>query len=216
MKQRIITGILFFILIFLFLVLNLFVIPIIFFLFIGLYELYKIYMINKKIENYLLFYLMVFLIGLFSINFIDMSKMLGTSYLAILLISCMVNDSAAYFIGKKIGKNKFSKTSPNKTIEGLVGGILTTVILFIVYVITIDKTFELTIFSQLNMFISTLIIMVTLIFAVIGDLMESKLKRIYKIKDSGNIIKGHGGVLDRIDSWVVASIIYLVLLLPYL
>ncbi len=216
MKQRIITGLIFFIFIFFFLFTNLFVIPIIFFLTVGLYELYKMYMIEKKLYNYLLIYLVVFLMGLFSINFIDMSPKMGTFYLIILLVMCMLNDTFAYFIGRKIGKTKFSKISPNKTIEGLVGGLVVSIFVFIIYVLFVDKKFELTIFSQINLFISSLIILVTLIFAILGDLMESKLKRTYGVKDSGTILKGHGGVLDRIDSWVLASIIYLVLLIPYL
>ncbi len=216
MKQRIITGTLFFLFIFFFLITNLFVVPILIFLIIGLYELYKMFMKEKKLYNYLLIYLMVFLIGLFSMNIIDMSPKMGSFYLAILLIMCMLNDTFAYFVGKKIGKTKFSKTSPNKTIEGLLGGIVVSLIVFILYVLLVDKKFNLTIFSDLNIFVSVLIMLVTLIFAILGDLMESKLKRTYEIKDSGTLLKGHGGILDRIDSWVLASIIFVVLLLPYL
>ncbi len=216
MKQRIITGLIFFILIFFFLITDLFVVPIIMFLSIGLYELYKMYMKERKLDNYLLIYLVVFLMGLFSMNFIDMSPKMGTFYLVILLIMCMLNDTFAYFIGRRLGKTKFSKVSPNKTIEGLIGGIFVSILVFILYVLFVDRKFGLTIFAQINLFISSLIIFVTLIFAILGDLMESKLKRTYGIKDSGTIIKGHGGVLDRIDSWVLASIIYLVLLIPYL
>ncbi len=176
MKQRIITGLIFFIFIFVFLITDLFVIPILLFLGIGLFELYKMFLINRRLDNYLLLYLVVFLLGLFSINFIDMSAKMGTYYLAILLIMCMLNDTFAYFVGKKIGKTKFSKISPNKTIEGLIGGITVSVIVFILYVVFIDKPLSLTIFSQINLLISCLIIIITLIFAILGDLMESKLK----------------------------------------
>ena len=122
-------------------------------------------------------------------------------YFFFIVIWCY--DSLAYVVGKTIGKRPiFPKISPKKTIEGTVGGIiLTLVVVFFLknYLLNIDS----------NVFALALIVIV---FSILGDFLESYLKRKLNIKDSGNIMPGHGGILDRIDSILFAAIPYIVLL----
>ena len=107
-------------------------------------------------------------------------------------------DIFAYFIGSSIGKRKIAPTiSPNKTIEGTIGGI-TLSVLASVAVFYVLKTLELKDWAIISLFVS--------IGAFIGDLIESKLKRSAGVKDSGNIMPGHGGLLDRFDSFLFASV----------
>ncbi len=126
-----------------------------------------------------------------------------------IFIIIWTNDTFAYIVGKSIGKHKLlEKISPKKTIEGFVGGVLFAVIaglLISKYYIQPVESFKLK--SALIWMISALLIG---IFGTMGDLVESKFKRIAGIKDSGKIMPGHGGILDRLDSVIfVAPIIYL-------
>lgn len=102
-----------------------------------------------------------------------------------------VNDTGAYFSGKYLGKHKlFPSVSPNKTIEGLIGGIALSIALSFV----LSHYFE--VLDLKDWIVSAVIVA---FFGNLGDLFESHLKRSYGIKDSGNFIPGHGGVLDRFD-----------------
>jgi phosphatidate cytidylyltransferase len=176
----------------------------IFFMIAGLFELYK--MSNLKNSGYLWFYLILYVIGVICLAGINRISPL---YLLILVGGIMLNDSFAYFTGRAFGKTKFSSTSPNKTVEGLIGGILIATVLMMVLV-NFLLPLIINYFPQYNVYIDLRLLFVFLviafIFAVLGDLFESKLKRITGVKDSGTIIYGHGGILDRIDSWVLASI----------
>ncbi|MDB1124613.1 phosphatidate cytidylyltransferase [Vibrio algarum] len=114
-------------------------------------------------------------------------------------------DSGAYFAGKAFGKHKMApNVSPNKTIEGLVGGIVVALVVGWLTASFFDIHFS----SFTSMVIITL---VTVIISVLGDLVESMLKRVSGIKDSSNIIPGHGGVLDRIDSLTAAFPVFTLL-----
>lgn len=121
--------------------------------------------------------------------------------IAIILI-IWTNDSFAYLVGKNFGKNKlFEKVSPKKTIEGFTGGLIFSIIAGFI----ISK--YITLFSTTNWIIISIIVS---IFGTLGDLVESKFKRQAKIKDSGNIMPGHGGLLDRLDSlFFLAPFVYL-------
>ena len=114
-------------------------------------------------------------------------------------------DSGAYFTGKSLGKRKMApNVSPNKTIEGLIGGILTALLVGW----GTAKWFDIE-FSSAAAFIA--ITLVTVVISVLGDLVESMFKRVSGIKDSSNIIPGHGGVLDRIDSLTAAFPVFALL-----
>ncbi|MFV0288346.1 MAG: phosphatidate cytidylyltransferase [Mycoplasmatales bacterium] len=205
MKQRMIGGITFGLVVYLCIFLNLFIIADLFFLVVGIYEL--IQMMKKGIKPYSIIYFIIFCLGIISMFWIA-HNLESKMYILILVSLTMLNDVFAYFIGKKIGKTHFSKTSPNKTIEGLCGGLLISLIVFLLYLILFDYRYELTIFTKLPLLNTIVIIIITLICSVIGDLLESKLKRLYQVKDSGTIIYGHGGILDRVDSWIFASIAF--------
>jgi phosphatidate cytidylyltransferase len=125
----------------------------------------------------------------------------GTMTLLWLLVIVASTDIGAYFVGKSVGKTKFCETSPNKTIEGVVGGLFFAVILG-------------TLFSTNGIsFVNALMISaVVSIASVFGDLFESYLKREADVKDSGTILPGHGGVLDRTDGYLFGAIVMLVLL----
>ncbi len=119
-----------------------------------------------------------------------------------IIIIIWTNDSFAYLVGKNFGKNKlFEKVSPKKTIEGFIGGLIFAIIAGLI----ISK--YVTIFSTTNWIIIAIIVS---IFGTLGDLVESKFKRQANIKDSGNIMPGHGGLLDRLDSlFFLAPFVYL-------
>ncbi|WNJ94528.1 phosphatidate cytidylyltransferase [Vibrio ruber] len=119
----------------------------------------------------------------------------------LVLFVCMivwVADSAAYFSGRFFGKHKMApEVSPNKTIEGLIGGVVAACLVAFGLVEWFDLHF-----SSTGMMLVT--ILLTVIFSVLGDLVESMFKRVAGIKDSSHIIPGHGGILDRIDSLTAA------------
>lgn len=114
-------------------------------------------------------------------------------------------DSGAYFAGKSMGKRKMAPhVSPNKTIEGLIGGIIAALIVGWLFAGWFDIQFT----SPIHMVIITLI---TVVISVLGDLVESMFKRVSGIKDSSNIIPWHGGILDRIDSLTAAFPVFALL-----
>lgn len=116
----------------------------------------------------------------------------GIGYLAWVIITIVASDSAAYFLGKSFGKTPFSQSSPNKTLEGVIGGIIVgSLIGWAVGAFMVDDA----IFALLASFFIC-------VFGIFGDLFESYLKRRVGIKDSGSIFPGHGGILDRIDGYL--------------
>ncbi|MBO9585368.1 MAG: phosphatidate cytidylyltransferase [Flavobacterium sp.] len=126
-----------------------------------------------------------------------------------LFILIWTNDTFAYLVGKSMGKHKlFERVSPKKTIEGFIGGVVFAAFAgFLISKLYIQPKPE---FSNTSILIWTVIALIVSIFGTIGDLIESKFKRIAGIKDSGSIMPGHGGILDRLDSVIfVAPIIFL-------
>lgn len=127
-------------------------------------------------------------------------------YFALLIILIVWgNDIAAFMLGSKFGKHKLAPgISPNKTIEGGIGGLLVSIIIAVISSLIYKKL----------LFESVLIALVASVAAQLGDLFESQFKRWAKVKDSGVVVPGHGGMLDRIDGLLFAGSIsyYLVLL----
>ena len=125
----------------------------------------------------------------------------GVMSLLWLLAVVALTDVGAYAVGKSVGKTPFCETSPNKTMEGVVGGIT---------VATLGGMFfGLGIVDLGIAFVISFMVAVSSIF---GDLFESSLKRAAGVKDSGDILPGHGGILDRIDGYLFGGIVMLVLL----
>ncbi|MBZ7984885.1 CDP-archaeol synthase [Campylobacter sp. Cr9] len=127
----------------------------------------------------------------------------GLSGFILLLLSVVLCDSFAYFVGKKYGKTSFSPSSPKKTLEGVVGGVLISTIVSSIYSYFV---------INLGVLESLFVTFLMAFFAVFGDLFESYLKRLAGVKDSGELFPGHGGVLDRVDALIFASIIMVVIL----
>ncbi len=126
-------------------------------------------------------------------------------YLPVLLIFILIwiNDTAAYVVGSVLGKHKFvERISPKKTVEGFVGGMLFSIIAGVIAGAVFSLPFG---FGMLFGFLVAF-------FGTMGDLFESLIKRTCNVKDSGTLIPGHGGILDRIDSLLaVIPVIYIYL-----
>lgn len=121
------------------------------------------------------------------------TRMAGIEFVVYALLVIWSTDSGAYFVGRKLGKNKlWPEISPNKTIEGFFGGIATAVVMAIIFNLLFPVTSSFVILIGVTVIAS--------IVGQIGDLVESALKRHYDVKDSGSILPGHGGILDRFDS----------------
>jgi len=125
----------------------------------------------------------------------------GIASLFWLLAVVALTDVGAYAVGKSIGKTPFCETSPNKTMEGVAGGIAVATLggmFFGVGIVDLSIAFLISFFVSVS--------------SVFGDLFESSLKRAAGVKDSGDILPGHGGILDRIDGYLFGAVVMLVLL----
>ena len=157
--------------------------------------LIEIYLYFKSYKFLPIFYLFISFIFFLSIDFNKIS-VLNFNLFILIVISF---DIFSYIIGKKFGKNKFTKISPNKTYEGLFGGALTSIFLslFFAYIFEILVNIELIFY-----------IFLIILSAFVGDIIESFFKRKNNLKNSSEFIPGHGGVFDRFDSFLFSIIIY--------
>lgn len=130
-------------------------------------------MINFKKETFMLFNLFIF--------------------------SVISFDIFSYLVGKSFGKYKLSKISPNKTVEGFIGGFIISLILSVAYVYYYEM------YINVNIFLFIILIIFS---AFIGDIIESYYKRKNNLKNSSELIPGHGGVFDRFDSFLFSIILY--------
>ncbi len=136
----------------------------------------------------------------------------GQFYILVAFLLSMVADSGAYFVGRAMGKHKLAPViSPKKTVEGAVGGALINVLAMMGYTLLLNKCFD---FTQVNYLYAAIYGLLGAGASIIGDLTLSVIKRQVKIKDYGNLMPGHGGILDRFDStMMVAPLVELLLLL---
>lgn len=141
----------------------------------------------------------------------------GAGLALALILSIWASDSGAYFAGKTIGGPKIAPSiSPNKTWAGLIGGMVSSTALFIVYALYLGPWLE-TLRSglslpPLDMVQLCILGVIVTIAGQAGDFLESSQKRAAGVKDSGTLIPGHGGLLDRIDALLLASPVFLIAL----
>ena len=140
---------------------------------------------------------------------VSLESFSNSSGLYLTLISCLLivaSDIGSYFIGKSFGKTPLSPISPSKTIEGLIGGIICSIL--------VATSFAFLLNWQNPFLIGILYGILVSLMALVGDLIESMMKRDAKLKDSGTFLPGHGGILDRIDSYIFTpSVIYYIIII---
>ncbi len=137
----------------------------------------------------------------------------GRHFILIPFVLAFLSDTGAYFAGRFFGKHKLAPViSPNKTVEGVIGGVLTTMLGMVIYCMVLQFGFG----FQVNYLYALLYGLVGALAGVFGDLSFSAIKRQTGIKDYGNLIPGHGGILDRFDSMTVVAPLaeVLMILLP--
>ena len=180
-----------------------FLLPIGVIIYTGSFISYGIY---EKFGSLFIFHIW-FSLGIKSVVFILKNYSLLFTYLSIISIS--LSDTLAYEVGRRYGKTKLIEhISPNKTVEGLVAGLATGVFAMILNFYFNTETELLTAFIISLLFVG---------FGVLGDLFVSKIKRTISIKDSSSLLPGHGGLLDRVDSYLLSfPILLLFSLFSYL
>ena len=186
------------------------------FILVGAFIIFNIFYLLKnssKVKLYNVFFCCFFSIFavLFMSNIIYLRsffKPIGVYYVGLFFLISWICDAGAYFVGLKFGKIKLApRISPKKTVEGAIGGVVLTCLFVFLY----DLVFLKFIFTDVRFNIVSVIFstLIGILFSIIGDLVMSVFKRQNDIKDFGDIIKGHGGVLDRFDSFIfVSAVLY--------
>ncbi|MBP5426461.1 MAG: phosphatidate cytidylyltransferase [Clostridiales bacterium] len=180
----------------------------------GMYVLLLVLAILAVLKNhrYKIIDLAVTVFGIlyipFLFAFVTLIRLMehGLYYIWIIFIGSCVTDTFAYFVGLSIGKHKLlPEVSPKKTIEGSIGGVIATVLVMLLYgkyLISVNV-------MDVSLLYFGILGFVMAIVAQIGDLFASSIKRFVGVKDYGNILPGHGGILDRFDSIMfIAPMIY--------
>ncbi len=169
-----------------------------FILFCFFVSLYEWHMIKKNKIHYISGVVFLF-ISFYSVFRLTNSEF-DYSYFLFILVICISTDTGGYFFGKFFKGKKLTKLSPNKTYSGVLGSFILSLV-FTYLFLEFTTTFSYLKFNSLNMVI--VILLISLISQV-GDITISYFKRKSKIKNTGNIIPGHGGLLDRIDGMIFA------------
>mgnify|MGYP003291402905 CR=1 FL=1 len=132
---------------------------------------------------------------------IIITRNMSLYYFIYIFLVALVTDTFAHLIGTLFGKHKINEISPNKSWEGCIGGLcFGSLVSVLFYLIFINQDISIFIIILITMFLS--------IIAQLGDLFFSQIKRYYKIKDFSNIMPGHGGILDRLDSVIFVSLAF--------
>ena len=194
LKKRINTSILLFFLFFLILNYNLILVYSLIVL--GVISVIEFYSLIKKILNNKIFsffvnFIFTLYISFFCIMFFFFSNFFQLKIILFsLLLGCVASDIGGFVFGKLLKGPKLTKISPNKTISGAIGSIIFTSLTISISLFYFTKNFN---------YLILIICLITSVACQIGDLLFSFLKRKAKIKDTGNFLPGHGGVLDRLD-----------------
>jgi len=155
-------------------------------------------------------YLVTILYPVIGFSALSALRFLSLEVIGFLFLITSMTDMFAYYIGINFGKHRLAvKISPKKSIEGAIGGIVFAVLLTVgyIYLFNLETIGNI----NLNIWVSIILIITISIFGQTGDLVASKLKRGYGIKDFSNLFPGHGGVMDRFDSAILASIILILI-----
>ena len=164
-------------------------------LFLYLLVFFEIYFYFEKYKLYPLIYIIISLVFFLLVDFNEGNFLKFNIFVFIVVVF----DTFSYIIGKTLGKNKLIKISPHKTIEGLIGGIFFSLIFSLILLN----------FLQFDINITEIIyILFVIIFAFLGDIIESYFKRKNNLKNSSLLIPGHGGIFDRFDSFLFSIIFY--------
>ena len=194
LKKRINTSILLFFLFFLILNYNLILVYSLIVLgVISVIEFYSLIkkIIKNKIFSFFINFIFTLYISFFCIMFFFFSNFLQLKIILFsLLLGCVASDIGGFIFGKLLKGPKLTKISPNKTISGAIGSIIFTSLTISISLFYFTKNFN---------YLILIICLITSVASQIGDLLFSFLKRKAKIKDTGNFLPGHGGVLDRLD-----------------
>jgi len=172
----------------------------------GMYEIFSVF--KKKVNKFFLLVLLV--LSVFSTHFLRGENEISVFLLYFVITICVSSDIGGYVFGKAFKWKKLTKISPNKTISGVFGSFTFSIIFGFI--------FNYIIFSQTNYTIGSLtalpeflLIIIFSSVAQIGDLVISYIKRLEKIKDTGIILPGHGGIFDRIDGLMFVVILAFIL-----
>ena len=205
LKKRITTSVILFLLTIFCIFINpyVFIIAIIIVSYLSWYETnHLINSINKSVTNWqhVAFNLttLFYAFGIFTVSAIGLYFLLGPVFFLYALCVCICSDIGGYIIGKNIGGKKLTKISPNKTISGSLGSFCFSMLPLLVFN-NFDK-FEYSLYSIDNFLFCLKVSLV----CQLGDLFVSYFKRKAKVKDTGRILPGHGGILDRIDGIIFA------------
>jgi phosphatidate cytidylyltransferase len=194
LKKRINTSILLFFLFFLILNYNLILVYSLIVLgVISIIEFYSLIkkIIKNKIFSFFVNFTFTLYISFFCIMFFFFSNFFQLKIILFsLLLGCVASDIGGFIFGKLLKGPKLTKISPNKTISGAIGSIIFTSLTISISLFYFTKNFN---------YLILIICLITSVASQIGDLLFSFLKRKAKIKDTGNFLPGHGGVLDRLD-----------------
>jgi len=192
-------------------ILSFFLFILIFMTLVELHNMFEKIYKKKKLFLFIANFLSVLYLSYFSLTimiFLSEEFEIHKFLVLYLLIICILTDIGGYLFGKIIGGKKLTKISPNKTFSGSVGSFLLSIFIgYLCYKILTDL-----LLININIFI---LIIITSFTSQVGDLFISLLKRKAKIKDTGSILPGHGGVLDRIDGMLFALPIGLLVIKMY-
>lgn len=171
-------------------------------LFVFIVAMFVMIIVNIKtvhIEHISVIFMLSVIIPYFFSNIVAVrrSEPFGAYYIYLIFIAAWFTDTGAYLIGKLFGRHKLCPSvSPKKTVEGAIGGVIGSALGFVLFGWCVQTWFPVTVNFPILMATSV----VASVIAQIGDLSASAIKRAFGVKDFGNLIPGHGGVLDRFDS----------------